>query len=223
VGFAIPLTPAKREVIDTLRQGRHVEYGYLGLTVRLSDAAERPAGGLSGARGVIVQQVEPGGPAVAAGVRVGDVLLAYGPTPVTGPAQLAEVVGQTPVGTRVRLETLRGGQPLSLEATVDRRDANRVSWMRGGAVSWRGLRLADVTDGARRRMRGGGDAPEGVVVIGVEADSPAARADVRVGDVVQAVAGQPVEDALSFLTSVRDATDPLELTIRGRGALTVTP
>ncbi len=223
VGFAIPLTPAKRRVIAELRQGRRVEYGYLGVTVRLPEPAERAARGWDEGRGVVVQQVEPGGPAAAADVRVGDVLLAYDRIGVTGPAQLAELVGQTPVAARVQLELLRGGQPAALTATIGRRDTSRVSWMRGGAVHWRGMRLADLTDDARRRMQVADDGPRGVVVIEVEAESPALRAQVRIGDVIEAVAGQPVPDALTFLSRVRDATGPLEVTIRGRGVRTVEP
>jgi len=223
VGFAIPLTPAKRRLIDILRQGRRIEYGYLGVSVRLPEPAERTAAGLGAERGVIVQQVEPDGPAAAADLRVGDLLFAYAQSPVTGPAQLAELIGQTPVGTRVGLELLRAGQPLDLEATIDRRDISRVSWMRGGAVFWRGLRLADLTDDSRRRMRVTGDAPRGVVVIEVDADSPAGRAGVQAGNVIEAVGGQPVHGALDFLARVRDAAGALEVAIRERGTRTIAP
>ena len=37
-----------------------------------------------------------------------------------------------------------------------------------------------------------------VVVVDVSADGPAARAEVRAGDIILAVAGQPVEDLADF-------------------------
>jgi len=130
VGFAIPMTTVKRRLIDTLCQGRAIEYGYLGATVRSPDAAERAALGL--AHGVVVQRVEPDGPAALAGLVLSDAIVAFDGQPVTGPAQFAELVGQSPVGATVELAMLRNGRPAILRATLDRRDVTRVSWMREG-------------------------------------------------------------------------------------------
>src|SRR4030095_233605 len=40
VGFAIPLTPGRRTIIDKLKQGRSIEYGYIGLTTHNADSGE---------------------------------------------------------------------------------------------------------------------------------------------------------------------------------------
>lgn len=221
-GFAIPMTPAKRRLIATLCQGRSIEYGYLGLTARLPETEERDALGLAVGRGTVVQQVEPNGPAAKAKIRVGDLILRYQRQPVTGPAHLAELVGQTPVGARVRLELLRDGRPLTAQATVALRDVSRVNWMRAGAVFWRGMRLTDLTDDARRRMPVDG-ATHGVVVIDVLPNSPASRAGIRVGDVIEEVAGQAVGDTSEFLARVGTPAGALELSLRGRGARTIGP
>jgi serine protease Do len=132
VGFAIPMTTVKRRLIDTLCQGRSIEYGYLGATVRMPDTMERAAIGIG--HGVVVQRIEPKGPAAEAGLTIGDVILEFARQPVTGPAQLAELVGQSPVGSTVELGLLRGGQPVPLPVTLDRRDAERVSWIREGGT-----------------------------------------------------------------------------------------
>lgn len=220
VGFAVPMTPTRRRIIDTLCQGQRVEYGYLGLTVRVPETAERQA--IGAAHGVIVQRVEPGGPAERAGLRIGDILLSYERQPVAGPAHLAELTGQTPVGTDVRLDLLRDGRPATLRVMLERRDLSRVSWMRGDAVTWRGMRLADLTDDARRRMHV--DEPlRGVIVIDVEQDSPAARAAMRVGDIIEEVGGQRIEDTLDFLLRVRQVQGTLEVSVRHEGRRQITP
>ncbi len=131
VGFAIPMTPAKRRVIESLRQGRLIQYGYLGLTVRVPELEEREILGLAVSQGVVVQQVEPDGPAANAGVQAGDVIRDYEGHAVTGPGQLAELVGFTAVGTRARLDLVRDGRTTAVEATVGLREAERVAWMRG--------------------------------------------------------------------------------------------
>ncbi len=130
VGFAIPMTPVKRRLIDELCAGRTIEYGYLGTTVRVPDAMERAALGVG--HGVVVQRVEPEGPAAQAGVGVGDVILEFDGQPVTGPAQLAELVGQTPAGAVIQLSLRRGGEALARQATLERRAGSRVSAMRDG-------------------------------------------------------------------------------------------
>jgi serine protease Do len=152
IGFAIPMSPAKRRVVDTLCQGRPVEYGYLGVVVRALGTAERAA--LHLGHGVVVQQVEPEGPAAQAGLSVGDLVLEFEHQAVTGPAQFAELAGQSAVGSVVRLEVLRNERSETLRLLVERRDVSRVSWMRGGAIAWRGMRLTDLSPDARRPMRG---------------------------------------------------------------------
>ncbi len=220
VGFAIPMTPPKRRLVDTLCQGRSIEYGYLGATVRVPDAAERAVIGVG--HGVVVQRVEPEGPAAQAGLTVGDVILELDRQLVTGPAQLAELVGQSPIGSAVQLELLRGGRPASLRVTLDRRDVSRVSWMRSGAVYWRGMRLTDLSADASRHMRADGQAA-GVVVIEVERDSPASRASIQVGDVIEGVAGQTIRDTVEFLMRVRAVKGTLAVAVRNGGSRAVAP
>jgi serine protease Do len=220
VGFAIPMSPAKRRLIDTLAQGRPIEYGYLGATVRLPDAVERMAIGVG--HGVVVQRVEPEGPAAQAGLVVNDVVLAFDTQPVTGPAQLAELVGQSPVGSTIELLLLRAGQPVPLRVMLDQRDASRVSWMRGGAVSWRGMRLTDLSDDARRRAHLDSQA-HGVVVVEVERDSPAGRANLQLGDILEQIEGEPIHDTLEFVLRVRGVRGTLAVTVRNAGPRAIAP
>lgn len=220
VGFAVPMTPVKRRLVNLLAQGRPIEYGYLGAVVRLPDATERVLIGRT--YGVVVQRVEPEGPAAQAGLTANDVILAFDDQAVTGPGQLAELVGQSPVGTSVHLELLRGGQTLSLRVALDLRDVSRVTWMRGGTVCWRGMRLEDLSGDARRRMCA--DAPAaGVIVTDVVHGSPANRANIQIGDVIDEVDGQPVRDTLEFLKRVHAVQGPLGVFVRNGGPRAVGP
>jgi S1-C subfamily serine protease len=148
IGFAIPMNATKRRLIDYLAQGNPIEYGYLGLTVRMPENDERESLGPQG--GIFVQQVEAGGPAAQAGLRVGDVIRRFDEQAVTRPAQLAELVGQSPVGTKVSLDVLRNGRSRPTQVTVSRRELSRVNEMRGtagaAAKSTRGANLTDDGD-----------------------------------------------------------------------------
>jgi serine protease Do len=222
VGFAIPMTPARRRRIDTLCRGEPVAYGYLGLTVRAVSPEEQQAVGLDPQLGAVVTQVDPDGPAAEVGVGKGDLILGFDEHVVQGPASLAELVGQTPPGKRVAVELARGGQRPVVYVTVQRRQISRVSWMRGGALLWRGMRLADLTPDARQRM-GVDIAAAGVVVIDVAQDSPAQRAAVQIGDVIEGVGEVPVHDIAGFQTHVRSQQGPVKIQVRARGEVVVTP
>lgn len=222
VGFAIPMTPGRRRLVDELRQGKPIVYGYVGLDVRALEPAEREAAALDPQVGVVVKGVDADGPAAAAGVREGDLVLRYDEQVIRGPSSLAELVGQTPPGRTVAVELRRGGQSLVVQTAVRQREVSRVSWMRGGAMVWRGMRLTDLTPYVCQRM-GVTAGSVGVVVIDVADDSPAQRAAVQVGDVIDGVAETSVRDIAGFRTRVCGRQGPVKIRVRARGELVVSP
>jgi S1-C subfamily serine protease len=139
IGFAIPMSPARRQLIDMLAAGKPVEHGFLGLIVRELNPNERMAAGLSPDVGVWVDRVEPNGPADAAGIRPHDIIVRYDGRLVEAPMQFADCVGLTPIGQQVTLEIIRRNQSLTLQATLDRRQSSRVQSIRGASALWRGL------------------------------------------------------------------------------------
>ena len=197
-------------------------YGYLGLTVRAVSPEERQVVGFDPQSGAVVTQVDPDGPAAEGGVSKGDLILRFDEHAVQGPASLAELVGQTSPGKRVAVELARGEQRPVVHVTVQRRQISRVSWMRGGALLWRGMRLADLTPEARQRM-GVDIAAAGVVVIDVAQDSPAQRAAVQIGDVIEGVGEVAVHDIAGFQTHVRSQQGPVKIQVRARGEVVVPP
>lgn len=222
IGFAIPMTLATRRVIETLCRGETVEYGYIGMTVRLPTETEMTLYGLDDEQGVVVDHLEPDGPAAAAGVQIGDVLLQLDGWPVLGPAHMAELVGLTPVGDDIEVDGLRNGEALQLHVHVERRDISRVSWMRSEAVLWRGMRVANIGIDARRLMQLDAGA-KGVVVIDVTPQSAASRAGLEVGDVIEAIDTNTIRDTTGFLANIRDEPGTLRLSVRNRGTFAVLP
>jgi serine protease Do len=222
VGFAIPLTPARRRLIDQLAQGHPIQYGYLGVTVRSPEQRERDAAGVGQLFGVVVLDVEADGPAARAKLRQGDLIICYNRQQVRGPADLAEQVGTTPIGRQVPVDVYRSARRLTLSVTIERRQVSRVSWMRGGAMFWRGLRLANLTPDSYVRMNADADVT-GVVVIDVADNSPAERARVQIGDVIERVGNTPVGDIAGFRRCVSTQAGTVSLTVRSRGTLRVPP
>ena len=114
IGFAIPSNTARR-VCDEIRTTGHVERGYLGMALR-----ELPPG-FAGGPGAAVSAVEPKSPAAGAGVKPGDVVLAFDGEEITEPATLVLLLTRAPVGAEVPLEIVRDGMRQTITVRVGRR------------------------------------------------------------------------------------------------------
>jgi serine protease Do len=86
--------------------------GYLG--VRVQD--QQTAGG-----GAVVAELTNGSPALAAGLRGGDVIVEFDGKPVRSSGQLAELISGTPVGRPVKLKFVRNGQTQTASITLAER------------------------------------------------------------------------------------------------------
>lgn len=213
VGFAIPMSYPRRRIIDRLISGRPIDYGYLGAVVRCLTSDEREQLGLPTRRGVAILRIEPNGPADRAGLEVGDVITGWERKSVTSPGQLAELVGQTEVGAGVRVQYQRDGQSAEVVVAVEAREAMRVGWMRGGNVVWRGMRVSDVGMPSRDVV----GRPRGVVVVLVDRDSPADRAGIEPGQIIEQLNGRVLLDTGDFLLWSRALSGEAWLTVHGKG------
>jgi serine protease DegS/serine protease DegQ len=123
IGFAIPVRTAKRVLEQIVEHGKVVR-GWLGVDVgNVVVAAD--SGLPAAARGAIVVDVYPGGPAARAGLQPGDVLLAIGKRPIIDPADLRTREAETAPGTRVVIAGLRAGQPFRTEVVLAERPSIR--------------------------------------------------------------------------------------------------
>jgi serine protease Do len=96
VSFAIPINRVK-EVIDALRDRGEVARSWLGVLVQPVTPAHAQAAGLARPSGALVTEVKPGSPAAVAGLRGGDIILAWSDREVDH-RSLPWIVAQTPPG-----------------------------------------------------------------------------------------------------------------------------
>ncbi len=229
-GFAIPMDEFMRRIVERLKEGREVEYGFLG--IQLDDVASAQRRMLEHPLprdvryGVVVMRVYPGCPAYLAGIREGDIILAIDGEPVRTSEQLIVRIGSKFAGSRVRLRLRRG--PRELERTVKLGKypvRGRVIASRRPAP-WRGLRVdwACVLAGdlmAQERLRR--VASGAVLVTEVVPDSPAAKAGLKPQMFITHVNSKPVRDPEEFAQAVRAQSGPVELTVEGIGRVLVPP
>jgi S1-C subfamily serine protease len=137
IGFAIPINTAKEE-IATLESGSSDEHGYLGISGATITPELAQAFNLPVEAGVLVQQVEEGGPAAAAGIQGattaatvqgqefglgGDIITAVNGESIATTEELVEKISDAHAGESVELTVNREGQTASVSVKLAERPA----------------------------------------------------------------------------------------------------
>jgi S1-C subfamily serine protease len=116
----IPSSTVERVADELLTRGR-IRRGYLGIAmqpVRLSPAMRSAAAADSG---LLVLHVDPDGPADAAGVLLGDILLGLGDRNFRDLREVAAALGPETIATTVQARLLRAGQPTTVDIRIGER------------------------------------------------------------------------------------------------------
>ena len=213
IGFAIPINMAQR-IMDQLLTHGEIQRGRIGVQIQDLTPEFAEALGTTHQRGAVVAQVLPGTPAAAAGIQRGDVIVEMNGQPVVGASDLRNKVGLLRVGDAVRLGIERDGETMTIELAVGERGEMELS--AGSQVpQLEGVVLGPLTP----------DSPlfeeleEGVLVMEVEADTPAWNEGLREGDVIVEVNRQEVKSIDDILRVLEGSSPPLLLNIRrGEGA-----
>ena len=111
IGFAIPSNLARKVAHEIVEDG-YVERGYIGMALKSSPPD---------VTGALVVAVEPKSPAALAGIRPGDLVVAYDGEPVAEPAGLVLQLTRTPIGEQVPLTVVRDGVEETVVVRVGRR------------------------------------------------------------------------------------------------------
>jgi S1-C subfamily serine protease len=114
LGLAVPIDAATRAILDNLIVHGRVRRAFLGIVGGTRPLGEAVAARLGRKRGLeIVQLLEPG-PAAAAGLRVGDILVELDGDPIEGVGDLQRRLVGDVIGRSIDLRFERGGEPRSI-------------------------------------------------------------------------------------------------------------
>ncbi|MEM7311000.1 MAG: trypsin-like peptidase domain-containing protein [Planctomycetota bacterium] len=133
INFAIPADMVADVVADILTHGR-VRRGWLGVRMRVLSGRASRIRGLEDRRHVAIREALPGGPAEAAGLREGDVILAIDGVRPTDDRDLLERVASYPPGALLALEVLRGDEVEEIEVRLGERIAGLAREARADEV-----------------------------------------------------------------------------------------
>jgi serine protease Do len=218
IGLAIPAELAK-PVIDALRRGERPSRGYLGVGLQPVDEDIATALGLPKDRGELVRTVQPGTPAANAGIQQGDVIVRVNGREVNPDETVSYLIANTPVGTRVPLDIIRGGKAIRLAVAVGQRPTEEelarqlgVEDEGGGAndapvspaSQTLGLSLQPLTAQISRALSLPADA-RGVVITAVDPSSDAAEKGLQRGDVIISINRQAVTTPAQVAAAVAEA------------------
>jgi serine protease Do len=222
IGFAIPSNIAKPIVLELEKSGK-VTRGWLGVQMQPITPDMEDALGLTSTNGVVVADVLQGGPAAKAGLKSGDVIVAYGDRAIKSTHELALDVANTHPGDKVEAKILRDGKPQTISITIEQLKSDGGNTEVGEAESEKGglgLRLAPLDKDTRQQL-GLADSVSGAVVAGVKPDSPAEQTGIREGDVVIRVnntkVGSPSEAAEAVKAAIKSGKKSVAVLINREG------
>ena len=216
IGFAIPAAIAQN-VVAQLREFGDVKRAWLG--VRIQSVTSELAEGLrlDDPRGALVASVSEGGPAAAAGIRQGDVILRFDGRKVEDMRRLPRMVAETRIGKTVNVVVWRKGREETIEVNLGKLDEEKLARFSKetpgtpedpdsgetelGAL---GLTLAPL-DATLREKYGLADNSEGVIVTDIARDGGAAEKGLTPGDIIVEVDQEKVATAADVAARIEAA------------------
>ena len=204
ISFAIPIDEAAR-VSDQLRSAGRVTRGRIGVQIEQVSKEVAESIGLGKPQGALIRGVESGAPAEKAGIEAGDIITKFDGKQIEKSSDLPRLVGNVKPGTRAVVTVFRRGASKDLtvviaevepEKPARRAAASEPRAAVAGAAQALGLVVSELPDAQKKDLKVKG---------GVKVDSAegsAARAGLREGDVILAVANTEVATVKEFDAAV---------------------
>ena len=217
IGFAIPINMVKA-IQDQLHEHGKVTRGWLGVIIQDLDDNLAQSFGLKEAQGILVSEIQKGSPAHKAGLERGDVIISLDDVTLTDVADLRNRVALIAPKTTTTLGIIRDGQDKKIDVIIGERpsDLNKLSRRVDGKSSLGqfGLTFQELTPEIARQMGLGVD--QGVLIAGVEPDSPAANGGLKPGLLIEEVNKQPVNSIQDLQTILKQSKQPKRMLLRVR-------
>lgn len=225
------------------------------LGVHAEDVTKENMGtyGMGDVRGVGVTDIVKDSPAEKAGLRKGDVILAFNGEPVTSTRKLHRLVSESSPDQTARLTISRGGSQQEVSVTLGKRNANTIfnGKMRedikqkieqfkkdmpkiksGDGGTWvfstgSYRRIGISTQTLTKQLADYFGVSEGILVTSVNENSAAAKAGLKAGDVITSADGEKVGSAGDLSRAINKKQEgPITLTVvrdRSSRSVIVTP
>jgi serine protease Do len=208
IGFAIPSNLA-REISDRLIADGKITRPWLGVKIHsVTDDPDFHELMPDVVSGVIVQSISPGSPAAKSGLRPADVITAIDGKSVGNSQQIRDEVRRKTIGQLVTLDILRAGKAIQLKLKTEPEldvaaTANESFTAETAAAANLGLTVHPVTRQLADHF--GVNMTEGVIIVAVDKNGPAAQNEIKPGDIITSVNQQPVANPKQFRDALKQA------------------
>jgi S1-C subfamily serine protease len=210
-GYALPIDAGMKRIIEVLKSGREVEYGFLGVEL---DPRHVPDG-----NGIPINGTVVASPAYHKGLQPRDILVSINGTPINDFDDLFLTVSTLLAGGEARLEIIRP-PAVNTRTIVLNLDkffvpgkiiaAEKPAPVRGLRVDYLSVLMQSLHPLARPQ-----GINHGVIVREVQNGSSAAQALLKVNDIITHVRGQPVANPADFYRRMQNLTGPVDITLGG--------
>ena len=212
IGFAVPSNVAK-QVVASLEDHGKVDRGWLGVQIQEVTPAIASSLDLKTDHGALVAVVTPDSPSAAAGLKQGDVILAFNGQDVSKMRDLPHFVSASAPGAKATLTVWRDGKEQKVDIKLGEMPDNPQVAAAGSGdehaqpnedrASAVGLHLAPLTRDVRSELHLG-QSTRGVVITGVDNGSLADSIGLSRGDVIVAINQQPTNSPKEAADRLRD-------------------
>lgn len=201
IAFAIP-APVVQQVVAQLRENGQVVRGWLGVQVQPVTGPIADSLGMEAAHGALISSPQSDSPAAKAGLKSGDIITKVDGKDIKDARDLAKTIaGKTP-GKSVSLTVLRGGkfETKSVDLGELKSTPQKIASAgeTQGEVKPLGLKVAPASS-----VEGAGT--EGLAVIAVDDDGPAAELGIQAGDVIKKVGNRQISTAADLQAAIGEA------------------
>jgi serine protease Do len=213
LGFAIPSSLAEPVVAQLKANGR-VERGLLGVQIQPVTSELAQSMSLEGEKGALVAQVQPDSPALAAGIKSGDVINSVDGKNVDTMRDLTRMISGMKPGSSAKIGLWRDGKEMTLTAKIgdQKEEAGVIKASVDKPADGKkaeqplsyGVSLAPISKEARQELKLD-DSVKGVIVASVEPGSPADEQGLKAGDVLQQVGKDAVDSPKTAAEKLKEA------------------
>jgi serine protease Do len=222
IGFSIPVNMTK-DIVQQLKTKGHVVRGFLGVGVQpLSTKLKSALGIPQDLKGALISSLVDGGPARKAGIKVQDIVVSVNGKKITSDRELLSEIARSPVGKEAELQIWRSGKMTSLRVPVAERPDDKVSQSSDSAPADQkelGISIQRVTPEIATQLSA--TQPDGVVIVQVARNSPAARAGLQRGDIIRKINNVEVRTPEEFVAALKaQSGDSFALLVERQGNTT---
>jgi serine protease Do len=203
IGFAIPINMAKQILSDLINQGKVVR-PWLGVSVQDLTPEMAEQFQVKEKEGVIVAQIHQGTGAEKAGLASGDIIKSVDDKAIKNINELVKEIQKKNVGQKVKLSIVRDGKAMTLEVTTTAMPDKPEALKEKEVEEKLGTRVQELTPQIAARYRISSEIKHGVVVISVEAGSPADDIGLQEGDVILEINRKKIETIKDFEKGIKE-------------------